>query len=248
MRILFINAQSLNTAQKDIVNIVNSYTVDIVCVNETWQDVNTKLKFLNWRVFDEPRKDRKGGGVAIMVNSDTCKFAVKELTEFKTTEYESVGIHVNTDKGVKFNLVCPYIPPEKPEQTEALCRNICKSQLKEPLIIMGDLNTKSLEWNNTSSNKSGEIVEHFISTNNMVCVNDGQPTRRNSNSVIDLILMSSPFKKTLEICDTLTHENIKSDHIGILLQIDVCSKDNKDTTKTIFQLNKVNWNNWKENQ
>ena len=39
--------------------VMLSYSVDIVCVNETWQDVNTKLKFLNWRVFDEPRKEHK---------------------------------------------------------------------------------------------------------------------------------------------------------------------------------------------
>ena len=246
MKLFFINAQSLNTAQNDIVNIVNNYSVDIVCVNETWQDVNTKLKFLNWRVFDEPRKDHKGGGVAIMVNPDTCKFAVKESADFRSTEYESVGIHVNTDKGIKFNLLCPYIPPEKPEQTEVLCKNICKSQPKEPPIIMGDLNAKSLEWNNINTNKTGEIVEQFISTYNMVCVNDGQPTRKNSSSVIDSILMNASFKKSLESCDTLTHENIKLDHIGILLQLDVCSKDNKDTVKNIFQLNKVNWDNWKQ--
>ena len=65
MKLLLINAQAISTAYKDIVNTVNSYNVDIVCLNETFQDVNSKLKFLNWKVYDKPRIGKKGGGVAI---------------------------------------------------------------------------------------------------------------------------------------------------------------------------------------
>lgn len=60
-----------------------------------------------------------------------------------------------------------------------------------PLIIAGDLNAKGQEWRNPKSNKAGELIENMLTKQNMICVNDCQPTRRNSDSVIDLVLMSS---------------------------------------------------------
>lgn len=87
-----------------------------------------------------------------------------------------------------------------------------------PLIIAGDLFAKSQEWRNTKSNKAGELIENMLTKQN-ICVNDCQPTRRNSDSVIDLVLTSSEFQKHLTSCNTLTHESIRSDHISVLTDI-----------------------------
>ena len=97
MKILFINAQAISTAIKDIVNVVNKYSVDIVCINETFQDVNKKLTFLNWKVFDKPRVGRKGGGVAIFLNTNSDKFIALESNKPDNNEYESVGVEITTD-------------------------------------------------------------------------------------------------------------------------------------------------------
>ena len=39
---------------------------------------------------------------------------------------------------------------------------------------------------NPQVNSGGLIVEEIISKCSLICLNDGPPTRRNSNSVIDL--------------------------------------------------------------
>jgi len=142
MKILLINAQAVNTAYTDIVNTVNSYDVDIVCINETFQDVDKKLKFLNWKVYDKPRIGRKGG-VAICIKENS-KFVAVECIDYESTEYESVAANIITDKGTKLCILCPYIPPERHDQIDKLCSKIEDNKRKDtPLIIAGDLNAKS---------------------------------------------------------------------------------------------------------
>jgi hypothetical protein len=58
-------------------------------------------------------------------------------------------------------------------------------------------------------NKAGELIENMLTKQNLICVNDCQPTRRNSNSVIDVGLMSSEFPKHLTRCNT----HVSSEHM-----------------------------------
>ena len=53
---------------------------------------------------------------------------------------------------------------------------------------------------------------------NLVCYNDGQPTRRDSNSEIDLVLCSAELYKHSQRRATSTHEKIRSDHIAVLYE------------------------------
>ena len=64
-----------------------------------------------------------------------------------------------------------------------------------------------------------------MTQNQLICLNDGQVTTRNSNSIIDLALTTqTTYKKSLE-CNTLTHEYAKSDHIGIYVKLHSCIRD-----------------------
>ena len=50
------------------------------------------------------------------------------------------------------------------------------------------LNAKSLEWSNNRPNTGGLLLEDFLHKNGLLCVNDGHPTRRLSDSLIDLYI------------------------------------------------------------
>ena len=52
--------------------------------------------------------------------------------------------------------------------------------------------------------------------NGLLCINDGLPTRRTSDSVIDLFIVSPKVIPEVFFCETMTCENIRSDHIGVL--------------------------------
>ena len=113
MKALPLNAQAINTAYKQLVNIVNSYDVDIVCLNETHQSENVKLTFLDWQVYDVPRIGKKRGGVAICVNTHKNNFIATRFSDLDDNNYENVGVNTRTDSNYIFSIVTPYVPPEK---------------------------------------------------------------------------------------------------------------------------------------
>ena len=62
-------------------------------------------------------------------------------------------------------------------------------------------------------------------------------------SVIDLVLITEEINKRVKECSTLVHESVRSDHICVLLEIDVCKEQIQIKSKRkIWQLNKVDWN------
>ena len=44
MKFLTLNCQSFNTAKKDLENLCQLYSLDILCLTETWESENSK----NW--------------------------------------------------------------------------------------------------------------------------------------------------------------------------------------------------------
>lgn len=109
MKILLLNAQAISTAYNQLVNIVNNYDVDIVCLNETHQSENKKLNFLDWQVHDVPRVGRKGGGVAICINTHKSNFIATRTPVLDDKDYESVGINIQTDSNNNFNIKSHHI-------------------------------------------------------------------------------------------------------------------------------------------
>ena len=113
-------------------------------------------------------------------------------------------------------------------------------------ILTGNLKDKSLEWNNTTSDRHGELIEDMFANNRLIIHNDGQPTRRGGQSVIDLIITSADIAPLVKDLSTLTHESVRSDHIAILSEIYVDVLDYSAQTKEMRLLKRVNWQEWTE--
>ena len=58
-------------------------------------------------------------------------------------------------------------------------------------------------------------MEDSLGECNLMTNNDGQPTRRRSESVIALTSTSFRLSSFVLSCETLAHENIRSDHIAV---------------------------------
>ena len=84
--------------------------------------------------------------------------------------------------------------------------------------IVRDFNAKSREWNDPVCNESGEVLEQLMTKCDIVVHNDGQQTRRQNNTVIDLVLTSAPLTDLVSSCCTLTHEKVRSDHVPIFFE------------------------------
>ena len=56
-------------------------------------------------------------------------------------------------------------------------------------------------------------------TDNFMCVKDNVNSKRISESVIDLFIVRPHLKRNVSCCVMLTHESVRSDHTGILMEI-----------------------------
>ena len=86
----------------------------------------------------------------------------------------------------------------------------------------------------------------FLHESHFVCLNDGKPTRRNSNSVIDLFITNPDLVPKLSLCETLTYEAVQSDHIGVLLEVCASCSSVGNTLVEKYLLSKTDWNLWEE--
>ena len=60
-----------------------------------------------------------------------------------------------------------------------------------------------MEWGNDKSNENFTLVKEYLHKNVFLCINDGQPTRRLSDSATDLFIVSPrvvPEKQCVKVC------------------------------------------------
>ena len=245
MKLFSVNCQSWKTAKGNFYSIVDDYDIDVLCLTETFESVKEPVKFKQWCKVSRPRKDGYGG-VAILYRDDENGVIIQRKQALERDDVEVICVEVTTQRKESFLLVAAYVPPEKKEQLEGLLTVIdkCKKEHKN-IIITGDLNSKSLDWNNRKSNTCGNILEEYMHRNGLLCINDGQPTRRNSDSVIDLFLVTPRVIPEVIMFETMTGEAIRSDHIGVLLEV-YQSRKESSATREKFIISKAKWDVWRD--
>jgi len=200
MRILFINCQSFKTAY-GLSDTIEKYNIDILCLNETFENDKNPVRFKDWNVYSSPRPNQTRGGVAICIKPNS-NFISEQIKNNQLQSIEMTCVKITFKDSQTQNIWCPYVPPDKPNLMEDLCKQITE-KMPENTIIIGDFNAKSYQWNNINENSHGKLLEDTMTQNKLICINDGQATRRQSKSVIDLALvMQCMYKKVIE-CSTL---------------------------------------------
>ena len=102
-----------------------------------------------------------------------------------------------------------------------------------------------MEWENKKTNLNGNVVEEYLHRNALLCINDGQPTRCRSDSVIDSFIVSPHVVPEVAVCEALSHKAVRSDHIGVLLEVyPQTRQDNSIFEKYI--VGKADYSRWQE--
>lgn len=246
MRILNLNCQGYRTAKQDVFRLVEIYDVDIVCLSETWETPNVPVTFGEWPHHSSPRLERRGGGLSVIFKPQSY-FEIHRRLSLEPLDFEVIYSVVRPNCWMEFLLVLVYIPPEKTcqmvrflEFLKEIFRNNSGKELK--LVITGDFNAKSLDWGNVRENQFGRFMKRCMLDCEIFCVNDYKPTRRQSTSVIDLFLLTWPLFGVVNKCQTLTQEMAKSDHIAVLLDLNIpviaitCTQHVQSVTGTLDSL------------
>ncbi|MEW8546902.1 MAG: hypothetical protein AB2693_25590 [Candidatus Thiodiazotropha sp.] len=169
---------------------------------------------------------------------------MERKADLEKDQVEGICAKVTISPCNSFLLVTSYVPPEKKDQLLGLINVLEECKDFKHMVLTGDLNCKSLEWNNNKSNTCGVILEEYLHRSGLLCVNDGLPTRRLSESVIDLFIVSPKVVPERVRCETLSQDRIRSDHIGVLLE--VYEEKEKDLgSMERYLLSKADWESGK---
>ena len=141
---------------------------------------------------------------------------IAQISISLTTELQATAVSVTLDKEITICSI--YILPSFSLKTEHLDSFL--KQLPSPYLLLGDFNGHNILWGNKENNSRGELIENFITNNDICLMNDKSNTYMHyptgSFSSIDLSLCHpSPF---LDFNWSACKDQHHSDHFPIVIK------------------------------
>lgn len=167
IKITYFNARSLRNKLHSFYNVLYSSRFDIICVTESWLDLNFSNGLLDPKgYFNIYRFDRTcdhpAGGVCILVNRNIDSANIDMHADCVLVELVALSIFVNAQ--LAFTLVCCYIAPSVSRDffnnTIKCMRNICTTCAS--CILVGDFNLPNIDW--LSNNFPGDFKSQLFLT------------------------------------------------------------------------------------
>lgn len=222
IQILMWNAQCIRNKSLEFFNYILDKSIDIVCLNETWLNINDKFGHTNYKCYRLDRVNQSHGGVSILVK----KGLVHELLpSFKTKVIEAIGISVKLRNQNKIKIIAAYFPGIKSNVgiNNATCfqddLNLLTNTTQD-YFICGDFNSKHRSWNCTRGNRAGNILFEMKNRKGFIIDHPNNHTYypenyRYSSSTLDLVLTNGAQSYT----KPQIASNLASDHLAISFEI-----------------------------
>lgn len=166
-KILQNNVQSLNKNKNEVAHELHERKIDIALLSEIWSDDNN-VEYLNISNYHNILKARQTAG-------DVYNYIELDLTSNEM--FEGVGINIPLHD---LTLVSIYINPriQAAELTAGLSTLEIETARYTKLLIGGDFNSHNTVWGCDTTNTKGNLVWDFISSSNLMLLNNGSMTFR----------------------------------------------------------------------
>ena len=234
VNILTWNANSIKEKIDELKIAISNNYYDIVGISEARIDDKYKISTTGYKVYRSDRNS-KGGGVALLVNN---KIKHTHCILPRLQNIESVGIEVEFDK-FKVVIVQVYVPQNKINNFDL---NKIFS-ISNKVIVMGDFNSRRIEWNCFSNNKNGNILIDFCLNKNITIAAPDLPThypKVGRPSIIDFYLI----KNCNNYSNPVTKQILNSDHNPVLLVLNEKILNIKKRSTLDFK--NANWINFRK--
>ena len=177
------------------------------------------------------RWSKTSGGSSILIH-----FSCPQRELKLTTALQAVAVSVSLDKEITIFSV--YIPPNF--QLESQHLDSLLEQLPSPYLLLGDFNGHNVLWGCNKNNTRGEIIENFITTNDLCLMNDKSYTylypAAGTFSPLDLSLCHPSL--LLDFDWSVCEDQHGSDHFPIVIESVSASAEDHNSK---WKLKKANW-------
>ena len=174
---------------------------------------------------------RASGGSSLLVHSTLPQRHIKLKTDL-----QAVAVSVTLEKEITFCSV--YIPPSYLLRSEQLTSLL--EQLPSPYMLVGDFNGHNVLWGCNDNDPRGELIEDFITKNDICLMNDKSNTYLDSGkgtfSSLDLSLCHPSLY--LDFDWSVCEDQRGSDHFPVLIE---SVQTHNEAHNPKWKLHKANW-------
>jgi len=211
-----VNARSISNKIPEFHILLNTSSIDIACVTETWLDSGTPDSIFVPTGYNVFRYDRKslGGGVALFVKGVHAASHVRIDEEF--TNIELVCIDVSLGQ-CDYRVIGYYRAPglDSNDLDYMKCSIKCFQKLcatYRTIVLLGDFNLPKIDWSFYSGSNSS-LYSVFISFINQYGFYQFVDTATRGENILDLVLSTSDsFVTDLTVISPFSN----NDHYSVL--------------------------------
>jgi hypothetical protein len=254
----------------------NNIIVHIYCISECrLTDIMYKTHFENFHPLYNslyfPSRDHNNGGLLFLIHKSLSFQTCPDINLLQgentshSTDIQWIKINFSTSNKGEFLVGSVYINPQTTSlrNIQPIFNSIVRAYESElPFVIGGDFNAYHPSWNNVHNekiknvqNKIGKYLfnaqlELNLTLLNTYYYNQSEPTRPNSNTVLDLIFTSDiSFCDNFEILNSFSFST--SDHLPVMCTIKSSQQQEfnpTETSKKQWRCNEATVQDWKNYQ
>ena len=232
-KIIQWNCRGVKPRFEELLLLLSLLRPSVFCLQETFLKPNDTFTLKGFNVYNHIHLDclRASGGTSLLVHSTLPQRQIKLKTDL-----QAVAVSVTLEKEITFCSI--YIPPSYLLRSEQLISLL--EQLPSPYMLVGDFNGHNVLWGCNDNDPRGELIEDFITKNDICLMNDKSNTYLDSGkgtfSSLDLSLCHPSLY--LDYDWSVCEDQRGSDHFPILIE-SVRTHDEAHNPK--WKLHKANW-------
>lgn len=220
------NCRGLRGKLPEIQYLANEF--DILCLQETLLTDTFNLSLKEFNILRRDIGNIGERGVCTMIHKNLT-FTLINMDLFTHSSWELLAISIPFLNS-RLLIINVYRYPNQVTPARILKKFFDYCNRFEYFLLISDFNAHHQAWNCDKNNKIGVEINNLIESNNIIILNDGNPTRLSfpltSHSVIDLSLASAQLAPA---CDVYTlDDQLGSDHFPIIIYIAVNIKPSID--------------------
>ena len=232
VHIVHFNINGLRSNKPLLVQYMNEHKPDIICINETKLDQNSKISFTGHKMIRRDRNAR-GGGVAILIRKE-MEFKIIETNEI---EAEILGIELNVNQS-KTAIVAIYNPPGVTPDKNTFKKI---TEKYKNCLFVGDFNSKHPYFGCKRSNDNGHVLFDISEDLDLTILNnpdeDTHMAYTGNTDILDMAFSSVNLTPRIEEC--YVGEDICNDHLPLHIKLSRDDQMHLAPTKLRRNLNKL---------
>ena len=232
-KIIQWNCRGLKPNYNEVSLLISEYNPSVFCFQETFLKPDDNISLRGFNIYNYVHTDclRPSGGASIFVKSSFPQRKIDLQTELQAT-----AVSVTLDREITICSV--YIPPSFSLNSQHLDNLL--QQLPSPYVLLGDFNGHNILWGGQNNDSRGELIENFITKNDICIMNDKSYTYHSpsTKSFTSIDLSFCHPSLFLDYNWSVCEDQHNSDHFPIIIEQNTFSTEDHNPK---WKLNRANW-------